>query len=827
MLKLRSFKRRIFIYVFSLCGVASPFSVKASDSPASVGRLFAEKRWDEALKVLDQERVRQPAGESDFYHLSRALVFAQKAEWKNVLESLAAFKDKNGIWVDYCNLLGAQAQYNLGQLPAARAQAELVKTGATSRKLYNDAQMLLGRIALQEGRFHQARPLFVGLEKRLRREADYPEVLWNLGLSERGMGKNREFCARMTKLYRDYPSWPELKDWGPFLDENKVTGKESLCSFGWDDLLGRNRNLMLSGYTDRASAEIKKIETRSQGQKNFEVDRLRAQFYLQDGEVTHALELLAPYYKERKSDLSYLGVVASAAARAGDSSTAIGTYLNIHRLSPKSQVARNALFQAAFMSYQYQDYDGASQRFRQFLAENKKSGLALDAEWHLSWIDYLKGNYAKSYEGLAALKGKLRSMRHRPRNQTVDRVEYWMAMSQLKMKNLDQARVLFQDVAGEGGQSYYGLAARARLKQLGQGPSLAAQKGRRWIASIGGLPRSTYSSRAVLMAFDDGQIWARPLPDNTENFEETVSLNPLATSDEEVSANEEGIAEITDQKNIEIDGDGGLSTSTNPLVAQHFERARRLISLGLSDLAKWELYEIERKTANRDYLRALIVEYQRIDQFHRSSTIATHRFADARMGAIDQQKVLWESAYPRAFEKIVGDSSQKFSVPKEMIWAIMRAESSFKKEAVSPVGALGLMQVMPKTGEKLAELMSEKNFESQSLLQPENAIRMGTRYLQRLSRGFESDRALMAAAYNAGPHRVKTWLNRFGSLDLDEFIEHIPFLETRNYVKKVVANYQVYSQLYSDKGDVFPELTQPVSVRILEPVPMKETWEDI
>lgn len=194
---------------------------------------------------------------------------------------------------------------------------------------------------------------------------------------------------------------------------------------------------------------------------------------------------------------------------------------------------------------------------------------------------------------------------------------------------------------------------------------------------------------------------------------------------------------------------------------------------------------------------------------------------------MDRQKDLWKSAFPQAFLEPVKNSSEAFEVPKEMIWSIMRAESSFRKEAVSPVGALGLMQVMPKTGTKLSELMGRKNFEPLKLLEPPVAIEMGTKYLQRLSRSFEGNRALMAGAYNAGPHRVKTWLNRFGTLDHDEFIEHIPFLETRNYVKKVVTNFQVYSHLYLNQTDVFPELTQPISIRILEPVPMKETWEDI
>src|SRR5690606_5932952 len=132
--------------------------------------------------------------------------------------------------------------------------------------------------------------------------------------------------------------------------------------------------------------EINQVEERAKGKKSYEIDRLKAQFLIHEGEVTRALEILAPYYQAKKSDISYLSVMASAATRAGDSATAIGTYLMIARLAPRSSSGRSALYQAAFLSYQFQDYDGATRRYREFLQKHPGSALAIDAEWHLSWI---------------------------------------------------------------------------------------------------------------------------------------------------------------------------------------------------------------------------------------------------------------------------------------------------------------------------------------------------------------------------------------------------------------------------------------------------------
>lgn len=155
----------------------------------------------------------------------------------------------------------------------------------------------------------------------------------------------------------------------------------------------------------------------------------------------------------------------------------------------------------------------------------------------------------------------------------------------------------------------------------------------------------------------------------------------------------------------------------------------------------------------------------------------------------------------------------------------MRAESRYKADVVSPVGAMGLMQLMPYTGEQVARMLEMKSFQPNQLLDPETNIRLGARYLQRLHDKMNGQIPLIAASYNAGPHRVAAWLRSSGRLDLDEFVEHIPFVETRNYVKKVVHNYYVYSNLYSKNSKPLMWLTQPAGVEIEGPLPTRESWD--
>ncbi|MFZ4405279.1 MAG: lytic transglycosylase domain-containing protein, partial [Pseudobdellovibrionaceae bacterium] len=211
-----------------------------------------------------------------------------------------------------------------------------------------------------------------------------------------------------------------------------------------------------------------------------------------------------------------------------------------------------------------------------------------------------------------------------------------------------------------------------------------------------------------------------------------------------------------------------------------------------------------------------------------SSYIAQTYFSQQRAHfGLSGVRYLWDFAYPKAYAEKVEQAVKKFSVPEELVWGIMRAESQYRRDAISPVGALGLMQVMPYTGQRIAKLLNDTSFQTQQLLQPETAIKMGTFYLKRLMNKFDNSTPLVAAGYNAGPHRVKNWLISFGHLDMDEFIDHIPFLETRNYVKKVVANTHVYGQMYKDKKNQWTFLSNPISVKPDANLVTKESWDEI
>lgn len=150
--------------------------------------------------------------------------------------------------------------------------------------------------------------------------------------------------------------------------------------------------------------------------------------------------------------------------------------------------------------------------------------------------------------------------------------------------------------------------------------------------------------------------------------------------------------------------------------------------------------------------------------------------------------------FPIAYKDQVAKAASQTSVNPLLIFAVARQESAFMHDAKSPAGALGLMQLMPATAKQTAQ-KNGLSFNLHDLIIPEKNIALGSRYLDHLLGVFDGNRILAAAAYNAGPTRVKKWLNkdRGTQLPYDVWIETIPYKETRGYVQNVLSFSVIYA----------------------------------
>ncbi|MFI4956855.1 MAG: transglycosylase SLT domain-containing protein [Gammaproteobacteria bacterium] len=167
--------------------------------------------------------------------------------------------------------------------------------------------------------------------------------------------------------------------------------------------------------------------------------------------------------------------------------------------------------------------------------------------------------------------------------------------------------------------------------------------------------------------------------------------------------------------------------------------------------------------------------------------------------------------FPIVYKDVVLNESKRQGLSPAWVFAIARRESAFVTDARSPVGALGLMQLMPLTAKQLSRKLREPFISPSQLLDIRKNVHLGTVYLNQLYGDLNDNLVLATAAYNAGPHRVYQWLPpQNTSIDPDIWIENIPFYETREYVKNVLIYRMIYENRLSPPPARLKTLLKPI-----------------
>jgi soluble lytic murein transglycosylase len=726
-------------------------------------------------------------------------------EYQRAVDQLTQALSQPKVIRDYVYFYRAQSYMALKKWKEAEKDLQEISAQESHFKLVLDSRILLAQVFFEMNQPAQVKPLFARLLRRIKVTEDEPRVLFMMAKSEKQSGQGKG-CQYLLQLYKKFPDYAEVKHWDADLDKNEFLGSPTECKYDTDDFQERMRSLLFAGLDKKAYAEMVVVSGRIHESEPLMSDVLRSQFDLQEGDTVKAYDLLKPHLNESMNDPEFLLNFASTASRAGDNLIGSSAYWYVAKNFPNTKFGPRAHFLAAVMSYQFQDYDGAEYRFKEFARLYPRNPLAKEVGWHLAWLDYLRGHYDSSIDRLKDLAKKYRRNRAQ-----LPRIQYWLAMSYLRTDKNEKAREIFSKLAQDSLRNYYAIAAQARLES-----TIVKNK------SPFSFFRNRLSSSQYMMPDVDSEA------STYEEYDEEQNETSFVLDEEDRDQLDEQADASQNQNEDDTKEVEEVTEIKSPILAKRFERAKILTNLGLNEWAKWENYEIEKKTRNKDYLKTLIQDYQKLEQFHRSSQLAQGTFAAERsksgyLGA----KFLWEASYPKAYASLVDKWTDKENIPQELAWAIMKQESQFKKEAISPVGALGLMQIMPVTGYKMSHLRGDGDFSPSQLLTPPKAIELGSAYLRRLSKKMNENYGLVAAAYNAGPHRVDIWEKSFGHLDADEFIEHIPFAETRNYVKKVLTNMQIYRELYSGKKDLFTKLNKKFDYEVKGPVGLKEDWDSL
>jgi len=246
-----------------------------------------------------------------------------------------------------------------------------------------------------------------------------------------------------------------------------------------------------------------------------------------------------------------------------------------------------------------------------------------------------------------------------------------------------------------------------------------------------------------------------------------------------------------------LDSSGKVKESEPPSDELHVQKAELLGNGGLIDFAVREL-QAAAATDGGSWAPAetaqLYVEtghYDRAIEYMKHS--APNYFA---LDIPDLPRKYWEALFPKPYWSDLKRSSAANGLDPYLVASLIRQESEFNPNAVSRANAVGLMQLLPKTGKAVARQVKLKRYNASQLYTPAVNMQLGTRYFRGMVDRFGGSFEYALAAYNAGSDRVEDWLSQGKYRDPQEFVESIPFTETREYVQAILRNASVYKQLY-------------------------------
>ncbi len=242
-------------------------------------------------------------------------------------------------------------------------------------------------------------------------------------------------------------------------------------------------------------------------------------------------------------------------------------------------------------------------------------------------------------------------------------------------------------------------------------------------------------------------------------------------------------------------------TAKRPLLKEEqdfLEFIHVLYLSGNKEFADTLVKRYAKKQINQVFFRHLAKVLFRAERYYLQQLLVDLYFKETLKNPENANHPLLTAYYPAGYFREVTRHIGRTTLPQMLAFAVMREESNFRPEVQSPAGAIGLMQLMPSTARYVAKTIRTK-YRPAQLSHPDFNVKLGVAYLKRLLRRYKGNLFYTLAAYNGGATNVKRWRKKANSGDFDIFVETISYIETQNYVKRVIRSYFIYQLLYGEK----------------------------
>ena len=478
-----------------------------------------------------------------------------------------------------------------------------------------------------------------------------------------------------------------------------------------------------------------------------EADRLARE--RQTGEAEMIYKKLLNNAADAETRLRFLSKLSTLYLSARNRNEAMPLLEQIARDYPQSAEAPRALYQIGQILWNRHDNAQALDYFKSVIEKYPASAFVDRSQYAAADIHEYFGRKDEAAQAYANV------VKQFPKSAVRDEAQWRLAWLYYRAGEMPAATAAFKALAQQSKNGQFGTAALY------------------WQARSAEKAGETETVKPVYRQISSG---------GAESYYEALALRALERLGESID-------EPLPSRPAPAAGDDPAVTSE---IDFHLTRARELAVLSLHPLAVAELDEINAKTKPAGRLRALLMrEYFRNHAYGRSLSVAN------QTPLSQSERDLYR--YPLAFWELIQQKSLERDLDPYLIFALIRQESLFDQRARSPAAALGLMQLIPPTAARVARQLGIAPPSQEKLFEADVNLTLGTQYLKDLMLRYGNNWQKTLAAYNAGEAAVDRWEREIATDDIEEFVERIPYVETRGYVKLVLRNHRIYKRLYDQK----------------------------
>jgi soluble lytic murein transglycosylase len=466
------------------------------------------------------------------------------------------------------------------------------------------------------------------------------------------------------------------------------------------------------------------------------------------------------------------------------------TVNDLRQFGPASPWLEQALLSAGNFYLLKRDYDHAIAYFGELQQRFPKGNRASYAHWKAAWLNFRQGRTdlaRQAFENQLVLY---------PESNEVPNALYWRARVAEEEHNPAMARAFYQKLSERFHNYYYAELARLRLKTLPAADTVAAPKNTSLPPNASPKDTSAEAALAKVPAQPDvaKQDAPKEILDKEDAPKEVIANRDLSKDDPK--KDDPGYYALLDRISS-LAAKGAVTATDPPDDNLRVERARLLSNGALAEMAVRELQAAANQEGGAWAPPEMARVYQEGGRYDRGIEIMKRSTPNYFAVDIpDLPRPYWEALFPKAYWTDLRKYSQQNGLDPYLVASLIRQESEFNAVALSRVSAVGLMQLMPKTGKTVAKQVKMKGYNSAKLFTPAINLELGTHYFKEMVDKYNGQFEYALAAYNAGTDRVGEWLGIGHYRDPQEFVESIPFTETREYVQAIMRNANVYRQLY-------------------------------